>query len=54
MKNVCEIHTADPEGGPAQIPFDTFSYIYQYLTSLDPELPASETETYLATLREKS
>lgn len=54
MKNVCEILTADPEGGPAQIPFDTFSYIYQYLTSLDPELPASETETYLATLREKS
>nr|XP_048312985.1 ropporin-1-like protein [Myodes glareolus] len=54
MKNVCQILTADPEGGPAQIPFDTFAYIYQYLTSLDPELPASETETYLATLREKS
>ncbi|XP_038179845.1 ropporin-1-like protein [Arvicola amphibius] len=54
MKNVCEILTADPEGGPAQIPFDTFAYIYQYLTSLDPELPASETETYLATLKEKS
>ncbi|XP_075833913.1 ropporin-1-like protein [Microtus pennsylvanicus] len=54
MKNICEILTADPEGGPAQIPFDTFSYIYQYLSSLDPELSASETETYLATLREKS
>lgn len=54
MKNVCEILTADPEGGPAQVPFDTFAYIYQYLTSLDPEISASETETYLVTLREKS
>ncbi|CAO2592218.1 Ropporin-1-like protein [Lemmus lemmus] len=54
MKNVCEILTADPEGGPAQIPFDTFAYIYKYLTSLDPEVSALETETYLATLREKS
>ncbi|CAH6787398.1 ropporin-1-like protein isoform X2 [Phodopus roborovskii] len=54
MKNVCEILTADPEGGPAQIPFDTFSHIYQYLSSLDPELSASDTETYLATLKEKS
>ncbi|XP_052598975.1 ropporin-1-like protein [Peromyscus californicus insignis] len=54
MKNVCEILTTDPEGGPARIPFDTYAYIYQYLSELDPELPASETETYLATLREKS
>lgn len=54
MKNVCEILTSDPEGGPARIPFETFAYIYQYLSALDPELPASETENYLANLRETS
>lgn len=54
MKNVCEILTTDPEGGPARIPFETYAYIYQYLSDLDPELPASDTETYLATLREKA
>ncbi|XP_028623532.1 ropporin-1-like protein [Grammomys surdaster] len=54
MKNVCEILTSDPEGGPARIPFETFAYVYQYLSALDPELPASDTEDYLANLREKS
>ncbi|XP_008835854.1 ropporin-1-like protein [Nannospalax galili] len=54
MKNACEILTADPEGGPARIPFKSFAYIYQYLSGLDPELPAADTESYLATLKEKS
>ncbi|EGW05229.1 Ropporin-1-like protein [Cricetulus griseus] len=54
MKNVCEILTEDPEGGPARIPFDTFSYIYQYLSGLDPDHPPGERELFLATLREKS
>lgn len=53
MKNACEILTADPEGGPARVPFDTFSYIYQYLSALDPELTTAETEAFLASLREK-
>ncbi|XP_008072969.1 ropporin-1-like protein isoform X1 [Carlito syrichta] len=52
MKHLCEILTADPEGGPARIPFETFSYVYQYLSSLDPDLPDSETESYLAMLKE--
>lgn len=51
MKNVCEILTSDPEGGPARIPFETFAYVYQYLSGLDPELPAVETENYLTSLR---
>ncbi|XP_021064355.1 ropporin-1-like protein [Mus pahari] len=51
MKNVCEILTSDPEGGPARIPFETFAYVYQYLSGLDPELPAVETENYLTNLR---
>lgn len=54
MKNVCEILTSDPEGGPARIPFETFAYIYQYLSALDPEYSAVETETYLANLRDTS
>lgn len=54
MKNLCEILTSDPEGGPARIPFETFAYVYQYLSALDPDLPASETENYLESLREKS
>ncbi|XP_066230613.1 ropporin-1-like protein [Saccopteryx leptura] len=52
MKNLCEILTKDPEGGPARIPFETFSYVYRYLSGLDPEIPAMETEVYLTSLKE--
>lgn len=53
MKHLCEILTSDPEGGPARIPFETFSYVYEYLARLDPDIPPTDTETYLATLKEK-
>jgi hypothetical protein len=52
MKHLCEILTADPEGGPAQIPFETFSYVYLYLTGLDSSISCSDTESYLASLKE--
>uniref|UniRef100_A0A8C5L646 Ropporin-1-like protein n=1 Tax=Jaculus jaculus TaxID=51337 RepID=A0A8C5L646_JACJA len=52
MKHLCEILTTDPEGGPARIPFETFSYVYNYLASLDPEVHSAETESYLAALKE--
>lgn len=52
MKHVCEILTADPEGGPARIPFDTFAYVYRYLSRLDPEVPAAEMEVYLSSLKD--
>lgn len=52
MKNLCEILTTDPEGGPARIPFETFSYVYRYLSGLDSEIPAADTESYLASLKE--
>ncbi|XP_036266965.1 ropporin-1-like protein [Pipistrellus kuhlii] len=52
MKNLCEILTQDPEGGPARIPFKTFSYVYRYLSRLDGDTPASETEAYLASLKD--
>uniref|UniRef100_A0A8C2VDQ5 Ropporin-1-like protein n=1 Tax=Chinchilla lanigera TaxID=34839 RepID=A0A8C2VDQ5_CHILA len=52
MKHFCEILTTDPEGGPARIPFDTFCYIYRYLSRLDSDVSAQETESYLDTLRD--
>lgn len=51
MKHLCEILTADPEGGPARIPFETFSYIYRYLSGLDWDISASDTESYLSSLK---
>ncbi|XP_004474480.2 ropporin-1-like protein [Dasypus novemcinctus] len=52
MKHLCEILTADPEGGPARIPFQTFSFVYRYLSQLEGAVPAADTESYLATLQE--
>ncbi|KAI5938838.1 ropporin-1-like protein [Manis javanica] len=51
MKHLCEILTADPEGGPARIPFETFAYVYRYLSKLDADSSAVETESYLANLK---
>ncbi|KAK2117606.1 Ropporin-1-like protein [Saguinus oedipus] len=52
LKHLCEILTDDPEGGPARIPFETFSYVYRYLAKLDSDMSFSETESYLASLKE--
>ncbi|KAM5259908.1 ropporin-1-like protein [Hipposideros larvatus] len=52
MKHLCEILTSDPEGGPARIPFETFCYVYRYLSKLNSEVPAADTEAYLASLKE--
>jgi len=38
MKVICEILTADPEGGPARIPFPLFKDLYQYLAKVDGEI----------------
>ena len=38
MKTVCEILTADPEGGPARIPFQLFQDLYRYLAHIDGEI----------------
>ncbi|XP_047624150.1 ropporin-1-like protein isoform X3 [Phacochoerus africanus] len=53
MKHLCEILTSDPEGGPARIPFEIFSYVYCYLSGLDKEIPASDTESYLSSLKDR-
>ncbi|XP_074843944.1 ropporin-1-like protein isoform X1 [Carettochelys insculpta] len=51
MKYACEILTTDPEGGPARIPFDTFSFIYTYLASIDGEIPDYNVEAFLSALK---
>uniref|UniRef100_A0A8I5UDZ6 Rhophilin associated tail protein 1 like n=1 Tax=Pongo abelii TaxID=9601 RepID=A0A8I5UDZ6_PONAB len=52
LKHLCEILTDDPEGGPARIPFKTFSYVYRYLARLDSDVSPLETDSYLASLKE--
>lgn len=52
MKHLCEILTTDPEGGPARIPFETFAYVYRYLSRLDPAISVAETEVYLSSLKD--
>ncbi|XP_029445898.1 LOW QUALITY PROTEIN: ropporin-1-like protein [Rhinatrema bivittatum] len=53
LKHACEILTKDPDGGPARIPFTTFSFLYAYLAHLDGDISKSEIETALATLQEE-
>ncbi|NWI55942.1 ROP1L protein, partial [Calyptomena viridis] len=52
MKHACEILTEDPEGGPAPIPFETFSFLYSYLASIDGEIPEKETQAFLHRIKE--
>ncbi|NXY18478.1 ROP1L protein, partial [Atrichornis clamosus] len=54
MKHACEILTSDPEGGAARIPFETFSFLYSYLASIDGEIPQQETETFLRGIKEQA
>ncbi|KAM9099959.1 ropporin-1-like protein [Sarcophilus harrisii] len=52
MKHACEILTEDPEGGPARIPFETFSFIFTYLSGLDEDRPETETNLFLSNLED--
>ncbi len=52
LKHACEILTEDPEGGTAQIPFDTFQSLYTYLTHLDGEIPKEQIDSFLHSLEE--
>jgi len=47
MKSVCEILTKNLEGGPAQIPFQTFKELYTYLADIDGEIPKEHVETVI-------
>ncbi|NXI75010.1 ROP1L protein, partial [Anseranas semipalmata] len=52
MKHACEILTKDPEGGAARVPFETFSYLYSYLASIDGEIPDEKIEAFLCRIKE--
>ncbi|KAK2184337.1 hypothetical protein NP493_271g02027 [Ridgeia piscesae] len=51
MVAICEILTADPEGGAARIPYPLFQELYRYLAEVDGEISQEHTKTvygYLA------
>ncbi|NWV97099.1 ROP1L protein, partial [Machaerirhynchus nigripectus] len=54
MKQACEILTRDPEGGAARIPFETFSFLYLYLASIDGEISETETKAFLQDVQEQA
>ncbi|XP_041267737.1 ropporin-1-like protein [Onychostruthus taczanowskii] len=54
MKQACEILTRDPEGGAARIPFETFSFLYSYLASIDGEISEMETNAFLDGIKEQA
>ncbi|NXQ31249.1 ROP1L protein, partial [Alaudala cheleensis] len=54
MKQACEILTRDPEGGAARIPFETFSFLYSYLASIDGEISETETKAFLREIEEQA
>lgn len=47
MKIVCEILTADPEGGAARIPFPLFKDLYSFLAQRDGDIPAEHVKNVL-------
>lgn len=47
MKTICEILTADPEGGAARIPFQLFKDLYQYLALIDGEITNEHVKSVL-------
>ncbi|XP_010139752.1 PREDICTED: ropporin-1-like protein [Buceros rhinoceros silvestris] len=54
MKHACEILTMDPEGGAARVPFETFSFLYLYLASIDGEIAEEETASFLSGIKEQA
>jgi len=47
MKIVCEILTADPDGGAARIPFPLFQELYKYLAQIDGEISQEHINTVI-------
>lgn len=51
MRTICEILTADPEGGPARIPFPLFQDLYKYLAQIDGEISQEHINTVISHLQ---
>ena len=47
MKLVCEILTADPEGGAARIPLQLFETEYRYLATIDGDISLEHVNTVI-------
>jgi len=54
MKLICEILTADPEGGAARIPFQQFKKLYLYLARVDGDISLETCNTALEYLDEQA
>lgn len=54
MKQACEILTRDAEGGAARIPFETFSFLYSYLATIDGEISKTEINAFLQGIKEQA
>lgn len=52
MKLICEILTADPEGGAARVPFSLWKNLYFYLAEVDGAIPQSQMDEAIAHLQE--
>ncbi|XP_074660360.1 ropporin-1-like protein [Tubulanus polymorphus] len=51
MKLICEILTADPEGGAARIPFTLWKDLYKFLASVDGEISQESIDEVCAHLQ---
>lgn len=49
LKLICEILTADPEGGAARLPFEQWLEFYRYLAKID-DIPDEHINKVLAHL----
>ncbi|KAF6018134.1 ROPN1L [Bugula neritina] len=51
MKTICEVLTADPEGGAARIHFQLFKDLYSYLAQIDGEISADHIQSVMTHLQ---
>lgn len=51
MQMICEILTADPEGGAARIPFQLFQDLYKYLAQIDGEISQEHINSVISHLQ---
>ena len=51
LRVLCEILTADPEGGPARILLEQFEKLYKFLAQVDGEVTTEQVHKVLEYLR---
>lgn len=54
LKVMCEILSPDLEGGPARIELGLFEELYNFLASVDGEIPTSQVQEVMEFLTEES